>query len=162
MEKKTTTKNQFLTIVTCLAIPLLVGIIWSLFTTPSIATRYATLIKPSLTAPNRAFGPVWTVLFILMGISLYLLVKNGIKNIQGKALWFFWIQLVLNMLRSLIFFTFHSPLFAFVEIIVLRILIAITAWTFYKNNTTAGLLFIPYMLRVLFATYLTYGIMVLN
>jgi len=163
MKKKTAKKNnRFLTLVICLAIPLLAGSIGSLFTTPSIATRYATLAKPTLTAPNRAFGPVWTALFILMGISLFLLIRNGIKKIQRKALWFFWIQLVLNMLWSLIFFTFHSPLFAFIEIIILWIMIAITAWMFYKNNKTAWLLFIPYLLRVLFATYLTYGIMILN
>jgi len=160
--KNVTKRNWILVLVICLVIPLLAWVIWSLFTTPAITTRYATLIKPTFTAPNRAFWPVRTLLYILMWISLFLLVKNGIKKEYKSALRFFGIQLVLNILWSIIFFTLHNPLFAFIEIIVLWIMILVTAYLFYKKNKTAWLLFIPYLLRVLFATFLTYGVMVLN
>ncbi|MDW8114658.1 MAG: TspO/MBR family protein, partial [candidate division WOR-3 bacterium] len=100
------------------------GILGSIFTTPSIPTWYRQLIKPPFTPPNWLFAPAWTLLFLLMGISLYLVWEKGLKDKEvKKALLIFLIQLVLNILWSFIFFTLKSLLFAFIEIVILWIAI---------------------------------------
>lgn len=155
-------RNQFFTLLLCLLIPLLAGVIGSRFTTPAIGDRYMTLVKPSFTAPNRVFGPVWSTLFLLMGVSLFLVTRNGIQENEYPAMRYFVIQLFLNILWSILFFYIQSPLLAFIEVIVFWIFILVTAYEFGKINRTAWRLFLPYILRVLFATFLNYSIMILN
>jgi translocator protein len=141
----------------------LAGIIGAVFTFSSIPTWYSTLNKPSFNPPNWIFGPVWTLLFLLMGISLYLIWNRGFNNQSVKiAVIIFAIQLALNIIWSLLFFGLRYPLFAFIEIIMLWLAILITIIKFYNINVTAALLLIPYLLWVSFAAILNYSIYILN
>ena len=140
-------------------LPFLASTIGSLFTVNSVSSWYVTLIKPSFNPPSWVFGPVWTILYFLMGVSLYLI---WIKKFDKNAFTFFTIQLILNALWSIIFFGLKSPLFAFVEIIFLWVAILITIIYFYKINEISAYLLIPYILWVSFAAILNFSIMVLN
>lgn len=155
-------KHQIFTLILCLAIPLLAGVIGSWFTMPAIGGRYITIIKPRFTAPNRLFGPVWTLLFIGMWVSLFLVAKDGIQEKAKPAMRYFVIQLFLNILWSILFFYLQNPLLAFIEIIVLWIFIVVTAYEFGTIHKKAWRLFLPYILRVFFAAVLNYSILILN
>jgi len=130
----------------------------SIFTTPAIPGWYATLQKPSFSPPNFLFAPVWTTLYILMGISLALILNKKNKT----AIIFFVVQLVLNSLWSILFFGLKSPKLAFVEIIFLWLAILITILKFFKISKLAGWLFVPYLLWVSFASFLNLTIVKLN
>lgn len=139
------------------------GIIGSVFTTPSIPTWYATLVKPALNPPAWVFGPVWTTLFALMGIAAFLVWQHGWYRRDVRiALGIFVGQLVLNTLWSIIFFGLHSPAAAFAEIILLWLAILATIYAFARVSQVAALLLVPYMLWVSFASYLTYMLWMLN
>ena len=141
----------------------LAGIIGAFFTSPSIPTWYESLTKPSFIPPNWVFAPAWTTLFLLMGISAYLIWIKGAKNREVKtALIIFDIQLGLNILWSVLFFGLQSPLYAFVEIIVLWFLILLTILKFYPISKKAAYLLIPYLLWVSFAAILNFSVMILN
>jgi len=147
----------------CLLIPLLVGFVGSLVTTPSVSTWYVALNRPSFTPPSWLFAPAWTVLFILMGIALFVIWTKGRKHENfSVALSIFAAQLVFNFIWSLIFFGFHRPGLAFIEILILWILIAVNIFYFHKINKTAGWLLIPYILWVSFAAVLNYAVFALN
>ena len=141
----------------------LAGVIGSFFTFPSISTWYAALEKPSFNPPNWIFSPVWITLFILMGVSLYLVWSQGTKTKYVKiALTLFGIQLSLNILWSIIFFGLKSPFFAFIEIAILWVAISLTIFKFSKISKTAAYLLIPYILWVSFAAVLNFSIWVIN
>ncbi len=141
----------------------LAGLIGSLFTTPSIPTWYATLQKPSFTPPNWLFAPVWTTLFVLMGISAFLVWRKGLNDKQVRiSLSIFGAQLILNILWSIMFFGLKSPLVGFIEISILWLAILFTILKFFKISKTAGILLIPYILWVSFAAILNISIMILN
>lgn len=148
----------------------LAGIIGSLFTTPSIPNWYADLIKPTLIPPSWVFGPVWTTLFLLMGIALFLIWIqhfNILKNIEMLKTWraamtLFFGQLILNMFWSVIFFGWHSPGWALVEITILWLTILATIIFFAKISKTAAWLLVPYLVWTAFAIYLNYSIWLLN
>lgn len=141
----------------------LAGLIGSIFTAPSIATWYAMIQKPSFTPPNFVFGPVWTALFLLMGISLYIVWGKGLhrKNVRN-AIYVFAAQLALNVVWSALFFGLQNPAAAFVEIILLWIAIALTIVKFYVIDKRAAYLLVPYIVWVSFAAFLNYSIWVLN
>jgi len=147
-------------LIVSIAIPLIAAGIGSFFTTKSIPNWYAALQKPAFNPPNWIFGPVWTILFIMMGIALYLVWTSGKAN--NAALWIFGIQLGLNVLWSILFFGMQSPLWAFVDIIALWLAILATIISFYSVSAIASYLLIPYILWVSFATILNWKIMVLN
>ncbi len=142
----------------------LAGIIGSVFTVSSIPTWYAALTKPALNPPNWIFGPVWTTLYFLMGVALYLIwtSKKGTKLQRNQALWIFFIQLALNTAWSIIFFGLESPGVALIEILIMWSAIAWTIKLFYPLSKLAAYLLVPYILWVSFATYLTYSIWILN
>lgn len=155
----------------------LAGIIGSIFTTASIPTWYAGITKPSFNPPSWVFGPVWTTLFVLMGIAAFLVWRqldfpvlsrenNKEKDFGNRqikiALGIFIGQLVLNTFWSIIFFGLHSPMGAFVEIIFLWLAILATIISFAKISKPAAWLLAPYILWVTFATYLNYSIWMLN
>ena len=155
-------KNFFKLIVSIL-LPFIAGGIGSFFTMPNIPTWYATLNRPSLSPPNWIFGPVWTILYIIIGISLFLVWRNGLDKKGAKiALVIFLVQLVLNSLWSILFFGLQNPLFAFIEIIFLWIFILLMIISFYRISKVAGLILIPYILWVSFAGYLNFMIWILN
>lgn len=139
------------------------GFAGSLFTTSSIPTWYASIQKPSFNPPNWVFGPVWTTLFILMGISLFLVWRHGYADRQVKiALVLFAVQLVLNITWSFMFFGLRNPLAGLLEIAVLWISIVLTIVYFYNISRAAGLLLVPYILWVSFAAFLNFIIWRLN
>jgi benzodiazapine receptor len=159
----TNQKFQFVPFIICLIIPLAVGAIGGFFTMESVKTWYTTLNKPSFNPPNYLFGPVWSTLYAIMGIASYLVWKkrNVAKNYTLAASVYF-IQLILNLMWSFIFFYQQQIGFALIEIIILLIAIIINSVLFYRINKVAGLLYIPYIMWVSFATVLTYSIYMLN
>lgn len=141
----------------------LAGLIGSLFTMSKIPTWYMTLNKPELAPPNWLFGPVWTTLFVLMGIALYMVWKQGTDKKDVKiALYVFGTQLILNVLWSIIFFGIENTGAAFIEIISLWISILLSIIYFYKVNKVASYLLLPYIAWVSFASYLNFMIWMLN
>ena len=146
-----------------IAICLTAGMIGSVFTTPAIPTWYAGLRKPDLAPPNWVFAPVWTTLFLLMGISLFLVWNVGLgKSSVRYSFTSFFAQLVLNVLWSYLFFGLRSPLLGLLDIIVLWFAIALTVVFFFKVSKTAAVMLIPYLAWVSVATYLNYLILKLN
>lgn len=140
------------------------GLIGSVFTMSSIPTWYATLNKPVFSPPNWIFAPVWTTLYFLMGVSLYLVWAKKIdkKALKIKAYQVFFAQLILNVLWSLVFFGMKSPFAGLVVIIILWLLIIETIRRFAKIDKTASVLQYPYLIWVTFATILNFSIWVLN
>jgi len=139
------------------------GIIGALFTMPTIRTWYETLNKPEFRPPNAVFGPVWTALFLLMGISLFLVWHKGLESQGIKiALLVFLAQLILNIAWSVLFFGMRSPGLAFFEIIVLWAAIILTMVLFKRVSSVSAILLIPYMLWVGFAAVLNFAIWRLN
>ena len=142
---------------------LLAGFIGSYFTSPAIPAWYATLQKPSFAPPNWVFFPVWTSLFIMMGVSLFLVWQKGWEDKKVKtAIYIFAGQLVLNALWSVAFFGLRSPITGLIEIIILWIAILATILSFMKISRTAAYLLIPYFLWVSFAAFLNFSIWRLN
>lgn len=140
-----------------LVLPQLAGIVGSLFTTPVISTWYATLQRPSFSPPNWLFGPVWLLLYILMGISAYLIWQKFEQNKTARAaLFLFWIHLIFNASWSIIFFGLQNPGLAFINIIIIWLLIIALIVKFWKINLWAVYLLIPYLLWVSFASILNY------
>ena len=137
--------------------------IGSLFTFKAIPNWYAGLRKPPYTPPNWAFGPVWTTLYILMAISVFLVWQKGLAT-DGALLAFilFWIQLVFNALWSIIFFGRKSKGGGVITIVALWLLILATTITSFRISGWAGALLIPYILWVSIASYLNIGVWVLN
>lgn len=156
-------KRAIIKLIVSLIICQLAGFVGSLFTTPSIPVWYASLAKPSFTPPNWVFSPVWISLFVLMGISLFLLWEKTLHYPGVKtAMCWFAVQLVLNMLWSILFFGLKSPFLALIEIIVLWIAIFITILKSLRVSKLAGVLLIPYLVWVSFAAGLNYSIWTLN
>lgn len=156
-------KINFRLIIICIILCILAGSSGSLFTIEKIQTWYASLNKPWFTPPNWLFLPVWFTLFTLMGVSLYLVLSKGYerKDIrQASAIFTF--QFALNILWSLIFFGLESPLFGFIEIIILWISIAATIWKFHGISRKAAYLLIPYICWVSVAAALNFGVLILN
>jgi benzodiazapine receptor len=141
----------------------LVGFLGTPFTISAITTWYATLNKPFFAPPNWIFGPVWTLLYFLMGVSFYLIWKIGWqkKKVKDAGL-FFLAQLVLNFIWSPIFFGLRSPLLGLIVIVAMWTLIVMTMKKFYPLSRMAFYLLIPYLLWVSFATILNATILVLN
>ena len=139
------------------------GLIGSIFTTPSIPTWYAALQKPLFTPPNWLFAPAWITLYLLMGISASLVWQRGLDNRQNRmALIIFLVQLILNILWSIVFFGFESPLSGIVVIVLLWIAILVTMLKFLRLSKLAVFLFIPYIGWVTFAAILNISIFILN
>lgn len=155
--------NNTFKLIIAIVVSELAGIIGSVFTTPSIAGWYAGIVKPALNPPAWVFGPVWTTLFVLMGISAFLIWKKGLERKDVKiALGIFIGQLILNTLWSIIFFSLHSPAGAFFELIFLWLAILATMIAFAKISRPAMWLLLPYILWVSFAGYLNFNIWQLN
>ena len=132
----------------------------SLATTPNIATWYATLAKPSWNPPNWIFGPVWTFLYISMAVAAWLVWRQG--GLWQWALALFAVQLALNAAWSWLFFGFHMPGAAFIEIVALLAAIAATTIAFWPKSMAAGILMLPYLAWVAFASVLNFTIWRLN
>lgn len=146
--------KSVITFLLCLLIPLLIGGISGIATADAIPNWYQTLHRPSFNPPNWLFGPVWTLLYLLMGISLYMIWTLPKSQERKRALQIFAAQITLNFFWSIIFFSFHQINLALIEIIALWICIAIMIHTFRKLRPAAGYLNVPYLMWVSFATVL--------
>ena len=155
-------KILLLKLLVSIALPLGVGAIAGMFTAQSVPEWYAALNRPSFNPPNWIFGPVWTTLYILMGISFFLVWKQDASKERNQAILIFSLQLLLNFAWSFIFFYFHMIGFALVEIILLWVSIVIMLVFFYKVKPVASYINIPYLLWVTFATILNAGYYFLN
>ncbi len=158
-----TLKNiQFGKLALYIGICLAAGFIGSYFTQSSVTSWYLVLNKPSFNPPSWIFAPVWTTLYILMGISIYIISTLPPQEDRKNAMIIFFTQLCLNILWSYSFFYLRSPLMAFINIIALWIMILLMIVRFYKLSTTAAWLQIPYLLWVSFASLLNFYIWQLN
>lgn len=139
------------------------GIIGAIFTTPNIQMWYAQLNKPSFNPPNWIFAPVWTTLYLLMGISLFLIWQTKDKQEARKqGLMFFFLQLVLNTVWSIVFFGMHSLVGGLIIIVFLWIMILLTIINFQKVKKLAAYLLYPYLAWVSLATILNFSLVILN
>ncbi len=141
----------------------LAGLLGNAATMPNIAPWYDKLAKPPLTPPNWVFGPAWTVLYILMGVAFYRILRLDPETPgRSRAIWLFAAQLVFNAGWSFAFFAARSPLLGLVVIVPFEALVVATLLAFWRLDRTAGLCLIPYPLWVAFATYLNAGVFLLN
>lgn len=136
-------------------IPVAIGGIVGFIINPYI--DYNSLVQPPLSPPSIVFPIVWTILYVLMGISYYLL-----KNPSKKEKIIYFIQLGVNALWSVFFFIGKFYLFSFIWIVLLDVLVIFMTGIFYHNNKASAYLQIPYLIWILFATYLNLGIYILN
>lgn len=139
-------------------IPLAVGALSSLF---GGNMSYSTFNKPSFSPPSYIFPIVWTILYILMGISSYIIYSSD-SAMKQKALRTYALQLFFNFFWSILFFGFSQYLFALIWLIAMIILIVIMIYQFYKISPLAAYLQIPYLLWCLFAAFLNYTIYMMN
>ena len=150
-------------LVISILIPLLIGAAAGMFTSSGVNGWYALANKPWFNPPNWIFAPVWTALYVMMGISLFLIWKaEADKNIKQVAIFLFIAQLVLNFFWSFIFFKLQQPGWAFAEIILMWVMILLTILWFGKINAAAAWLLVPYICWVSFASVLNYSIWRLN
>lgn len=131
-------------------------------TTPNIPNWYADLAKPSWTPPDWVFGPVWSMLYLSMAVAAWLVWRQAGLVSAAVPMALFGIQLLLNALWSWLFFGMHSPGAAAVDIVLLWMAIAATTVAFWRRSTLAGILFVPYLVWVSFASLLNLAIWRLN
>ena len=151
-------KNLKLLIIS-IAIPVLLGFLTSIITRPFI--DYEQLVQPSLAPPSWLFPVMWTILYILMGISFYITLKND-HDLDIDTYKTYFLQLIINCFWTIFFFVFKWRLFSIFWLILLIYLIVKMIIKFYRINKIGGLLQIPYLLWCLFALYLNIGIYILN
>ena len=141
----------------------LAGAVGTIYTLPQITTWYAALTKPSWTPPNWVFGPIWSILYVLMGISLFLVWREGLERKDVKvAILVFAVQLAINVIWSLVFFGGHNIFGGLILIIILWIAILANIIVFYRISKAAGLILLPYLIWVTIASYLNYTVLLLN
>lgn len=150
-------------LVIAIAIPLAIGSLAGFFTASSVNGWYTTLVKPSFNPPNWLFAPVWTSLYIMMGIAFFLIWKSNANDVVKRtAVTLYIIQLALNFCWSFIFFYAEQPGWALVDIILMWIFIFLTIRWFGKISSVSAWLLVPYICWVSFATVLNYAIWTLN
>lgn len=156
-------KKKLQSFIISIVIPLSVGIISALLTQGNM-NIYEEVVTPPLSPPSFLFPIVWTVLYILMGISAALIYtdNNALKRIKDRALYTYAASLFVNFFWSIIFFNMRAFLFAFIWLLLLLFLIISTITQYKKINQTAAYLQIPYAVWVAFAGYLNFGIWFLN
>jgi translocator protein len=153
-------KRELLALVGFIALCLGVSALAGLVTIPSVQVWYPTLNKPSWTPPPWLFGPVWTVLYIMMGIAAWLVWRKGLM--ARPALLVFYAQLFLNLSWSFLFFGLQSPLLGLIDIVAMWVMIVVTIRIFYVHSGWAAALLVPYLAWVSFATALNAAIFMLN
>ena len=160
IERKTV--ESILGLAVALTLTLGIGLAGGLATASSVGTWYVTLEKPSWTPPDGLFGPVWTALYIMMGIAAWLVWRRADEGRASLPLLLFALQLLLNAGWSLLFFGFRSPGLALADIALLWLAIAATLWAFARVRGWAALLLAPYLAWVSFAAALNLAIWRMN
>jgi benzodiazapine receptor len=147
----------------CILAPLAIGFVSGMSTADGVRTWYQDIAKPSFNPPDWVFGPVWTTLYVSMGVAAFLVWRSGADRPTGRsALAWFAAQLIANGLWSIIFFGLRNPGLAFAEILVLLAMIVVTTRLFWARSRTAGALMLPYLAWVSFASVLNLSIWRLN
>ena len=149
-------------LIIAILLPMVIGGFSGFLTANSINDWYTTLNQPSFNPPNWVFGPVWTTLYLIMGISLYRIWILPVSEDRDKAIGIFALQMILNFFWSLIFFRWYLIGFALAEIILMWVMIATMIHLFKKLDKAAGLMNVPYLLWVTFASVLNAAYFVLN
>ncbi len=152
---------NLLRLVASVLLVLLIGVAGSYFTSQSVKTWYPQLQKPSFTPPDWLFAPAWTVLYLLVGLTLYVCWQNNFWN-DSKLKFLFFLQLTLNFIWSPLFFGLQSLLLGSIDILLLDIAVIATLILISKHSRLATLLMIPYLFWILFATILNFAIFILN
>ncbi|RAJ82293.1 tryptophan-rich sensory protein [Chitinophaga dinghuensis] len=155
-------RNNWLIAACCIALPMATGAIAAYVTIQNVQFWYPVLRKPIFTPPNAVFAPVWTILYVLMGISLYLVLREPPSPKRRLALVLFGIQLFFNFWWSILFFRFHSIGIALLDIILLWLFIILMIRQFYRLSNKAANLQWPYLAWVSFASVLNFSIWYLN
>jgi tryptophan-rich sensory protein len=155
-------KYLFFKLLVSVLLVLTVGSLAGMFTAQAIPEWYESINRPSFSPPNYLFGPVWTILYMLMGISLFLIWKEPTSKKRNLAMLVFLLQLVLNFSWSILFFSFGRIGLALVEIILLWFNIVLMVVMFYRIKPLAAYINIPYLLWVTFATILNASFYLLN
>ena len=154
--------NKFVKAIVTIAIPLVVGAL-SGFLIRNNVFIYDVLQKPPFSLPNNLFSIVWGILYLAMGISLYLFTKTEMsQDNKSYGISVFAFQLLLNFFWPILFFNFRMYLLAFLLIIVLFVFVAITIFVFYNANKASGIILLPYLLFLVYAGYLNFGVWFLN
>lgn len=155
-------RTLILKFVISLLLPLSLGAVAGIFTAQAVPEWYATLNQPSFSPPNWIFGPVWTTLYLILGVSFFLIWKQEQSKRRNQAILIFLVQIALNFGWSFLFFYYHLIGFALIEIILLWGTILGMILMFYKIRPLAAYLNLPYLLWVTFATILNAGYYFLN
>ncbi|MEN9598681.1 MAG: hypothetical protein RL596_992 [Bacteroidota bacterium] len=155
-------KSDWFKLISCLLLTVGFGSAGGIFTASQIQSWYITLNKPTFNPPNWVFAPVWTTLYLLMGVSLFLIVRKPASAYRNQSLQFFAIQFFLNIGWSFIFFNQHQIGIALLDIMLMWVFILLTIIWFLRQNAIAGWLLIPYLFWVSFATILNAAILRLN
>ncbi len=150
-------------LVVCCAVPFLVGLRGEPFITEVRDNWYANLHKPFFNPPDWVFAPVWMTLYVMMGVSSFLIWRKGLddKPVRIAMLWYV-IQIILNAIWTPLFFGLQSPLLGLIDIVPLLAAIIVTIILFYKISRLAGLLLVPYMAWVTFAVIINASVYILN
>ena len=154
--------TDIIKLIISLALPLLAGFGSTVFTINSIPTWYASLNKPWFSPPNVVFAPIWTILYILMGVALFLVWRSPRNRTRDIGIAVFIAQLAVNVIWTFAFFGLESTLYGLLSIIPLWILIAATIYQFYKVEKRASYLLVPYIVWVSIATALNASVYLLN
>lgn len=153
--------KKFVMALKTILIPVIVGLI-SGFLIRNKVGLYDILIKPPFALDAKYFSIVWGILYVLMGVSLYIFKTNTTGQTLSDGKFFFYIQLALNLLWSIIFFNLELPFIAFLELVVLFVFVLITTKKFFEENKLSGILLIPYTLFLVYAGYLNFSLWFLN
>jgi tryptophan-rich sensory protein len=146
-----------------LALPLLVGGAGGWATAQTVQDWYPSLLKPAFNPPSWVFGPVWTLLYLMMGLAFFLVWRRvRVSPTAPRAMVFFGVQLFLNLLWSFLFFWARSPGWAFLEILILLVVLSLTTRLFFREHRLSGWLMTPYLAWVTFAMILNGSIWFLN
>lgn len=158
MKRNDTWNSLLVFIVLCFSLEALAGY----WTSQSVSTWYPKLIKPSWTPPGWIFGPVWTILYLLIAVVGWLLYREKHSPMRSKALLFYGCQLILNFLWSFLFFSLNSPILGLIDITLLSLMIMLTIVYSWPVRSLASLLLIPYLIWVIYASSLNAAIWILN
>ncbi len=153
--------KKFLITLLCVAVCLGVGLAASMVQAQALAEWYPWLVKPSLTPPGWVFAMVWTLLYVSMGVSVALVIASRSRD-KAELLSLFAVQLLLNFVWCVIFFTMREPVIAFLCIVLLDVAVALYALCSWRSSRAASALFWPYLGWMCFATYLNAWIMLFN
>ena len=153
---------HWVSLIVCILIPLVIGFVSGIATAQGVDGWFTTLNKPSFNPPNWLFAPVWTALYIAMGVALYLIYHSSPDKYRNRSLLLFGIQLFFNFLWSFLFFYYHYLEFSFYWIITLWLILLVLIYNVFEKSRWATMLLIPYLLWVGFASVLNFSIWQLN